>query len=138
MTDVTSNSLRKLRDTDLVALNYVEDVRGTRVVDSEGEPVGQVETLFIDGQERKVRFLRVEPDRRFDTGGGAILIPVDVITSIARAVVHIDRPRAQVAIAPRDLSLLSAEEDVEMLYRYYGLQPFWAAGYTYPPYPFYL
>jgi sporulation protein YlmC with PRC-barrel domain len=138
LTNATNNSLRKLRDTDLASINYVDDVRGTRVVDSAGEPVGLVETLFVDGQQRKVRFLRVEPDRGFNTGGGTILIPVDAITNIARGVVRIDRPRAQVAIAPRDLSLLSAKEDVEMLYRYYGLQPFWAAGYEYPRYPFYV
>lgn len=137
MSHATGISLRKLRDTDLVCINYVEDIRGDRVVDSEGGAVGEVDTLFVDDRERKIRFLRVEPDRQFQTGGGTILIPVDAVKRIRRRVVHIDRPRAQLAVAPRDLSLLTAEEDVELLYRYYGFQPFWTAGYAYPPYPFY-
>lgn len=137
MSNATTMLLRKLRDADLVSVNYLEDIRGNKVIDSEGVAVGQVDALFIDDRARKIRFFRVEPDRQFQTGGGTVLIPVDAVTRITRGVVHIDRPRGQLAIAPRDISLLACEEDIEMLCRYYGFQPFWTAGYTYPPYPFY-
>lgn len=126
-----------MRDTDLVCINYVDDIRGNTVVDSDGRPIGGVDRLFVDEQERKIRFFRAEPDPEFETGGGIVLVPVDAVARIRRGVVHLDRPREQVAIAPRDISLLATPEDVEMLYRYYGFQPFWAPGYVYPPYPFY-
>ena len=137
LSNAASTSLRRLRDADLVAINYVEDIRGHRVVDRNGDPVGSVDMLFVDGRERKIRFFRVEPDPSFETADGIVLIPVDAIMQIARCMVHIDRPRGQLAIAPRDLALLATEADIEMLYRYYGFKPFWSAGYIYPPYPFY-
>jgi hypothetical protein len=129
--------LRRLRDTDLAFINFMADIRDSAVTDVDCLPVGRVDQLFIDDQERRVRFVRVEPARGFDTAGGTVLIPVDAVRRILRGVVHVDRPREQLAIAPREISLLDDAEDVEMLYRYYGFSPFWAAGYTYPPYPFY-
>lgn len=138
MANATTVSLRKLRNTDLAFINYFEDIRGETVVDSTGRVVGEVDALFIDDRDRKIRFFRVKADRQFTTSGATILMPVDAVTRVTHGVVYIDRPREQLPVRPPDLSPLADESDVEMRYHEYGFQPFWTPGYMYPPYPFYM
>ena len=49
----------KLSDSDFVLASPEQDIRGKDVYDADGEKVGRADDLYIDGQERKVRFLEV-------------------------------------------------------------------------------
>ena len=53
--------------------------------------------------------------------------------------VTIGRSRAEIAKAPGydpDLEELKPVDDLNDLYGYYGMTPFWTPGYRYPGFPF--
>lgn len=137
MTTDTPHTLVNLTDSGL-AVTADDDVRGREVVDRNGDEVGTVDDLVIDPEEKKVRFLQVGSGGFLGLGERKQLIPVDAIVRIDEKV-HIAQDRGHVAGAPAyDPDLVPAREYYEELYGYYGYPPFWAAGYAYPPYPFYL
>ena len=49
----------RLGDSDFVAANPGDDLRGKDVYDPHGQRMGCVEDLYLDRQEREVRFLEV-------------------------------------------------------------------------------
>ncbi|PZF85409.1 PRC-barrel domain-containing protein [Jiangella anatolica] len=138
MTTDTPHTLVHLADSGL-AVTAIDDVRGFEVVDVNGDEVGTVDDLVIDPEEKKVRFLQVGSGGFLGLGERKQLIPVDAISRIDDAKVHIAQERGHVAGAPTyDPDLVPAREYYEELYGYYGYAPFWASGYVYPPYPFHL
>jgi uncharacterized protein YrrD len=52
-------ALKRLSDSDLALADRHEDIRGRNVLDVAGEDLGEVNDLFIDESEKKVRFLEV-------------------------------------------------------------------------------
>lgn len=132
----TKASLIKLSDSGHTVAAPDEDVRGRDVKDKNGEDVGKVDDLLIDEAERKVRFLLVSHGGFLGLGETKSFIPVDAITRIDDDV-HIDRSGEQVAGGPRyDPEVAVEPEYYDDLYGYYGVTPYWGAGYVYPPYPF--
>ncbi len=137
----------RLSDTQLTVANPAEDVRGRKVIDSEGEEVGEVDDLLVDDRETKVRFLEVASGGFLGLGATQLLIPVEAISRISEDVVHLNEMRQHIAGAPRydpDLIHRDAAEGefagpnyYEGVYRYYGYPPYWVPGYMYPPYPYY-
>ena len=78
----TNTELAKLSETDLILADSTEDIRGRKVVDSNGEDMGHVGALFIDRDERKVRLLEIRAggflgigDRHFRNRRSALLAP---------------------------------------------------------------
>lgn len=142
MENVTTRGVRKLRNTDLASINYKADIRGQTVHDVGGRYVGQVDALFIDDEERRVRFFRASPGWSNETGGNGhadrFLIPVDVVTRVTASSVQLDLAREELAVADMDESRLGDATVLEALYSYYGRKPFWSPGYSYPPYPFFV
>ncbi|MBB5786347.1 PRC-barrel domain-containing protein [Jiangella mangrovi] len=137
MTTDIPRSLVHLADSDLT-VKIEDDVRGRPVVDRNGDEVGTVDDLVIDPQELKVRFLQVGSGGFLGLGEKKQLIPVDAVVKVDEQV-HIAQERGHVAGAPAyDPGLVPQGEYFEELYGYYGYPPFWAAGYAYPAYPFYL
>lgn len=137
MTTDNPRTLVRLADSDLT-VKTEDDVRGWEVLDRNGDEVGTVDDLVIDPQERKVRFLQVGSGGFLGLGEKKQLIPVDAVVKVDDRV-QIAQDRGHVAGAPvYDPSLVPEGEYLEELYGYYGYPPFWAAGYAYPPYPFYL
>jgi sporulation protein YlmC with PRC-barrel domain len=139
--DMKRAKLTKLKDSDLKLAGGAEDVRGRDVVDQQGKDIGKVNALFIDEDERKVRFLEVGAGGFLGIGEKTFMIPVDAITRIDDKHVHIDRSVHHVMNAPAyDPNLV---EDTQQwnywdnTYRYYGYTPYWAPGYRYPGYPYY-
>lgn len=125
-----------LSDTDLMPASEDEDIRGTHVVDRNGEDIGKVDDLVIDPDERRVRFLQVGSGGFLGLGEQKILIPVDAVDSIDDTV-HIQKDRAHVAGAPRyDPKLVQEPAFYDDVYGHYGYLPYWSQGYIYPPYPF--
>jgi hypothetical protein len=68
-------------------------------------------------------------------GDRHVLVPVDAITKITTDEVTINESRDRLAHSPAyDPHLIEAPpaEYWEPFYGYYGLTPYWTAGYTYP------
>jgi PRC-barrel domain len=51
--------LVRLGDSDFVAANPEDDVCGKDAYDAQGQRIGSVSDLYIDSQDREVRFLEV-------------------------------------------------------------------------------
>ena len=136
----TTHSMIKLRDSGLGFADPKEDIRGRKVLDKNGETIGEVDALFVDEQENKVRFLRVASGGFLGIGREHSLIPVDAITRIDDKHVHLDQTRDKVAGAPAYDPDLTAERHDDYwggVYGYYGYGPYWGPGYMYPRYPYY-
>lgn len=137
MADATE-TLMKLSDTDETVINPDEDIRGRPVKDRDGEDLGTVDDLLVDTSESKVRFLIVASGGILGLGEQKSFVPVDAVTRVLADEVHVDQTKQHVAGAPAyDPELAKAQNFYEDIYGYYGLTPFWGAGYAYPGYPYY-
>lgn len=97
----TNTELAKLSETDLTLADSTEDIRGRKVVDSNGEDMGHVGALFIDRDERKVRLLEIRAGGFLGIGDRHFLLPVEAITELAKNEVHINQTRDRVVNIPR-------------------------------------
>ena len=79
-------AIRKFRDTDLSSVNYTEDTRGAMVVDSDGRRLGEIESLFLDEPEKKIRMLLVASDTADDGWN----VPIDSIVQTVNQTVRLD------------------------------------------------
>jgi sporulation protein YlmC with PRC-barrel domain len=52
-------TLVRLSDTELTVADPAADMRNRKVVDRDGEEIGEVDDLLIDAPEKRVRFLEV-------------------------------------------------------------------------------
>lgn len=137
MTDEIATLVR-LSDTGLTLADPEADIRGTTVVDRDGEEVGTVDDLFIDEAERRMRFLEIGSGGFLGIGKEKRLIPVDAVTEIDEHI-HINQERSLIAAGPGydpELKPIPERPDIEEIYGHYGVIPFWGAGYIYPVYPF--
>lgn len=131
-------TLEKLSDAHLTVQDPNEDIRGRKVLDKNGDDVGTVQDLLIDGQEHKVRLMQVGSGGFLGIGETTVLIPIDAITRIADNAVHINQTREHVIRAPAyDPALTNDQQYWGNIYGYYGYGPFWDMGYTYPGYPYF-
>jgi sporulation protein YlmC with PRC-barrel domain len=139
MRDKEPLGLVRLDDTDLTLAKIDDDVRGATVVGSDGDEIGKVGGLYVDVDERRVRLLDVEHGGLLGLGAAHRLIPVDAVVEVADDRVVIGRTRAEIAAAPGydpDLKEIEPLDNLDELYGYYGMTPFWAPGYRYPGYPY--
>jgi len=132
-----SSVMVKLTDTTLSFSDPSEDIRGRKVYDSNREEIGEVDDLFVDQPEGKVRFLEVSSQGILGLGKTKFLIPVDAITSMSADEVRISQTREHLAGAPAYSPELVDRRFVTNLYGYYGYDPYWDKAYVYPPYPYY-
>jgi sporulation protein YlmC with PRC-barrel domain len=130
--------LVRLSDTNIKFVDSVEDIRGRKVFDRNGEEVGKVEELFIDQGEEKVRFLEISSGGFLGLGETRFLLPVDAITTINTDEVRVDQTREYVAGAPRYSPELVDADYLTGTYDYYGYKPYWGAAYSDPAYPYYV
>ena len=130
-------TLVRLRDTDLIVADRADDIRGRYVIDMAGERLGEVDDLFIDDQERKVRILEVASGGFLGLGTKKFLIPVEAIMRITEDTVYIRQSRERVATAPAYDPTLTDEHYLNEVYGHYGYPPSWGADYRYPPYRHY-
>jgi sporulation protein YlmC with PRC-barrel domain len=119
-----NTSLEKLNDTGLSLADSSQDIRNRKVIDRHGEEIGHVSDLFIDQDERKVRMLEIR-------AGGFL--------GIGDRHVHVNQTGERIAHSPTyDPTLIvdaPAQQFWEPYYGYYGLSPYWGAGYMYPEFP---
>ena len=71
--------LIRLGDSDFVAANPEDDVRGKAVYDAQGQRMGSVSDLYIDRKEREVRFLEVGTGGFMRIGEKNYLVPVEAV-----------------------------------------------------------
>jgi len=134
MADQPAGTIVRLDDTALTVADPADDVRGNKVVDSNGDEIGDVEGLMIDETERRVRFLEIGSGGFLGLGERKRLIPVEAITRIEGDTIHIGRERTHVAGAPEyDPDVVPASRYYEDQYGYWDYPPFWSGGYMYPP-----
>ncbi|WP_368680528.1 PRC-barrel domain-containing protein (plasmid) [Rhodococcus opacus] len=129
-------TLIDLDDANLKLANPLDDIRGQKVFDRNGDEIGDIDSLVVDERENTVRFLRIGSGGFLGMGKTKRLVPVDAITRRESGTVHIDRTRGTVAdSSPYDPELVHAPEFYAGLYGYYGYVPFWAPEYTHPDRP---
>lgn len=133
MAQDVQHTLVRLRDTDLTVAPD-DDIRGRKVIDRDGEEIGDVDALLIDDQDERVRFLEVGSGGFLGIGEEKRLIPVDAVVRIEDDAVHVDTARETVAAGPGyDPDVVEYPPDYYgNIYGYYGYAPFWTPGYMYP------
>ncbi len=130
-----TTELERLRDSGLALADDTQDIRGRHVTDINGDAVGAVSGLFIDLAERKIRMIEIRGGGFLGLGDRHVLLPVDAITSIANDRVIVNESAERLAHSPAyDPHLLDAPtpDTWEPFYGYFGVMPYWAAGYVYP------
>lgn len=129
-------TLVKLSETDLPLKDPAQDLRDRKVVDKNGDEIGDVKDVLIDEDDQRVRFLLVGAGGFLGIGEDTIMIPADAITRINPERVQVDFEREHTAKGPRFDPALSTREDFWAgAYDHYGYLPFWAPGYRAPAWP---
>jgi sporulation protein YlmC with PRC-barrel domain len=137
MSNPVNPTLIRLGDTTLIPAEPSQDIRGRKVVDSNGEDVGDVSDLFVDEIQKIVRFIEVANGGLMGIGRKRFLVPVDAVTRVDKWTVRIDRHRDHVKSSPPYQPELIDLAYLDQIYQHYGVPPFWSAGYTYPLFPYY-
>jgi len=89
--------LVRMGDSDFVPATLEDDVRGKDVYEPEGQRVGSVEDLYIDRQEREVRFLEVGAGGFLGIGEKRFLVPVEAVVEVTEEWVAIEPGRRKEA-----------------------------------------
>ena len=90
----------KFSDSDFVFENPEQDIRGKDVYVVDGEQIGSVDDLYIDRQERKVRFLEVGAGGFLGLGEKHFLIPVEYVTEVGEVRITIEPGREMATGSP--------------------------------------
>ena len=92
--------LVRIGESSFVPANLEDDVRGKDVYDPEGQHVGSVEDLYIDRQEREVRFLEVGAGGLLGIGQKRFLVPVEAVVEVSEEWVAIEPGRTEKVEGP--------------------------------------
>jgi sporulation protein YlmC with PRC-barrel domain len=96
--------LVRLSDSDFVTANPGDDLCGKGVYDPHGQRMGSVEDLYVDRQEREVRFLEVGAGGFLGIGERRFLVPVEAVTKVSedQVIVEPDTKKEAEGPAPFD------------------------------------
>jgi len=94
------SKLVKLSDSEFHLVDEAADVRGLGVFNQNGEQMGSVEDLYIDPEERKVRFLDVAAGGFLGLGEKRFLIPVQAIVKIYEDGITVNQGSDKVSESP--------------------------------------
>ncbi len=121
-------TLVKLEDSGFVLEDRAQDLRGFDVYDRDGKEIGSVEGLYVDTEEREVRFLDVGAGSFLGVGEKHFMIPVEAVTDVDGDGVTIDQGRQKVIDSPALPTNVVPEADYQRgVYDYYGYEyPAWA------------
>ena len=92
--------LVRLGDSDFVAANPEDDLRGKDVYDPHGQRMGSVEDLYVDRKEREVRFLEVGAGGFLGIGERRFRVPVEAVTKVSGDQVVVEPERTERAEGP--------------------------------------
>jgi sporulation protein YlmC with PRC-barrel domain len=122
---VQDDMLVKLGDTSLVLNDASEDIRNHKVIDSQGKDIGHVSALFIDQNERKIRFLQVSAGGFLKVGEQQFLVPAEDITRTTEDAVYINHTHDHVAQSPPYDPSRRDNDYWNHYYGYYGHRSYW-------------
>jgi sporulation protein YlmC with PRC-barrel domain len=102
MTQRTSTDIGfvKFSNSNLMFENPAQDIRGKDVYDVNGEQIGSVDDLYVDGLERKVRFLEVGAGGFLGIGEKHMLVPVESVTEVDEVRIVIEPGREKTTGSP--------------------------------------
>jgi sporulation protein YlmC with PRC-barrel domain len=92
--------LVRMGESSFVPANLEDDVRGKDVYDPEGQRIGRVEDLYVDRNEREVRFLEVGAGGLLGIGQKRFLVPVEEVVKVAEDWVAIEPGRTEKVEGP--------------------------------------
>ena len=92
--------LVRMGDSAFVPANPEDDLRGKDVYDPHGQRMGSVEDLYVDRQEREVRFLEVGAGGFLGIGERRFLVPVEAVTRVSEDRVVVEPERTEKADGP--------------------------------------
>ena len=118
----------KLSDSDFRLEEPEQDIRELDVYDRDGDQIGSVEDLYVDADEREVRYLDVGAGGFLGLGEKHLLSPLQAVADRQDDRVNINRHREQVLGSPPfDPDVVPATNYQRNLYDYYGYPyPAWA------------
>jgi sporulation protein YlmC with PRC-barrel domain len=121
------HQLVKLSDSDFRLEAPEQDVRGLDVYDRDGREIGSVEDLYVDTEERKIRFLDVGAGGFLGIGEKQFMIPVEAVVDVGEDGVTIEHGREKVAESPPfDTDVVPPTTAYQReVYGYYGYTPTW-------------
>jgi len=93
----------RLGDSDFVLENPEQDIRGNEVYDPKRQRIGSVDDLYIDLEEREVRFLEVVDGGLLGIlgiGEKRFLVPVESVTEVVRGLVTVEPGRTEKVDGP--------------------------------------
>jgi sporulation protein YlmC with PRC-barrel domain len=97
------------------------DLRGRKVCDRDGQEIGEVEDLYADREEQRVRFLSVSAGGTLGIGEKHFLIPMEVVAEASADRVVLTQDRDTVTSAPDfDEEAEPDREYQRAVYRHYG------------------
>ena len=92
--------LIRLGDSDFVPANPEDDLRGKAVYDAQGQRMGSVSDLYIDPQDREVRFLEVGAGGFLGMGEKSYLVLVEAVVEVTEDRVTIEPGRTEKVEGP--------------------------------------
>jgi sporulation protein YlmC with PRC-barrel domain len=116
------HQLVKLSDSDFRLEAPEQDVRGLDVYDRDGREIGSVNDLYVDTEERKIRFLGVGAGGVLGIGEKHLMIPVEAVADVGEDGLTIEHGSEKVAESPpfdTDVAPPTAAYQRE-IYEYYG------------------
>ncbi len=121
------HQLVKLSDTDFRLEEPDQEIRDLNVYGYEGDEIGSVEDLYIDTEERKVRFLDVGAGGFLGLGEKHFMIPVEAVWEVGEEGVTIAQDTEKVMSSPPfDTDVVPPTVDYQReVYGYYGYTPTW-------------
>ena len=90
----------KFSNSNFMFENPAQDIRGKDVYDAYGEQIGSVDDLYVDGRERKVRFLEVGAGGFLGIGKKHLLVPVEYVTEVGEVRITIEPGREMATGSP--------------------------------------
>lgn len=132
MTVKMRSALHRIGDTGYEIADPAQDIRGRDVSDASGQKVGTVSDLFVDENEKRVRFIEVASGGFLGIGADKSLVPVDAVQATTTDAVRLMPGRARLSAAPAYNPELIDEDFLTRTYTHYGYMPFWQENYVYP------
>jgi hypothetical protein len=125
--------LDPLSQTDLTLAPGEPDLRGASVFDRDGDELGRVDGLYVDGAEQKIRFLAIKRGGILGIGATTRLVPVEAIEHRDVGTVRLAKNDKEIAGSPAFEPALVADQAYwEKVYGWYGYPAYW----TMAPVPF--
>jgi len=113
-------NLSRLSEVSRTSALMIEDIRGHKVIDINGESIGHIVDVLIDEIGLEIRFFIVEPAEPLSLTHTSLLIPVDALKEGGNGVIFIDCPCEHVAGSPRCYPDMIDSFYIEEVYGYYG------------------